>query len=69
MKRESLVKKIPWVGGSSISREQAPRGPAPLSFRDFFLAEPNFRREQSGHAVPANFKQGKALQYPTLRGW
>jgi urea transport system substrate-binding protein len=40
-----------------------------LSFRDFFLAQPNFRRERSGHAVPANFKQGKALQYPTLGGW
>jgi hypothetical protein len=31
-----MVKKIRWVGGSSISGELAPRGPAPLSFRDFF---------------------------------
>ena len=38
MKRESLVKKILWVGGRSISGELAPGGPAPLSFRDFFLS-------------------------------
>jgi hypothetical protein len=59
MKRESLVKKIPWVGGRSISGELARRGPAPLPFRDFFLAQQTFWHEPSGRVVPPNFKRGK----------
>jgi hypothetical protein len=63
------MKKILRMGGRSISGELTPRVPDPLSLRDFFLAQQNFWLEQSGRAVPPNFKQRKALQYPTLRSW
>jgi hypothetical protein len=61
MKRESLVKKIPWVGGSSISGELAPRGPAPLSFRDFFLAQQDFRHDPCERPGSPNWWRNKTI--------
>jgi hypothetical protein len=63
------MKKILRVGGRSISGELAPRGPDPLPFRDFFLAQQNFWHAQSGRDVPSKFELKKRLRFPTLSGW
>jgi hypothetical protein len=44
------------------------QGPAPLPFRDFFLAQQNFWHEQYVISSPLILSAEKWLQYPTLRG-
>ena len=47
--------------GRSISGELAPRGPAPLSFRDFFLAQQDFRHDTCERPGSPNWWQDKTI--------
>ena len=59
MKRESLVRKIPWEGGRSISGGLSVPRTGPTIIQGFFSVAPHFSDERHSNEIPMLAASGR----------